>query len=364
MSGREHIGLMAGLLSTNLYAIFMKFTMGVTPGISFNIPVPAQVVSDYVAEAERLGYKGIAWLCDSQLIWRDVYVSLALAGAKTSSILLGTGVTNPTTRDASVTASAIATLDEATGGRAILGIGCGDSSVNTLGKSPSSINSLRTCIEQIRILLSGGIVRQGKHEMKLIWVKRQVPIYIASTGPRSLELAGEIGDGALINVGADAGLINWAKAHMQNGANRGQRSINELDIWARITCSISDDPEKARNAVKGAAATKANGLARYAQDEYFRSHLSRDLLRDIDLLKEGYNYFEHEKLGARHAELVTDRIIDALVIAGTPEYCIKRIKSISHETNVTRLSFATYGFPDIPGFLKKFAREVIPAIAE
>ena len=315
-------------------------------------------VAEYVSLAEKEGFEGTAFLTDSQLIWRDVYVCFTLALQKTSRLRIGTGVTNPITRDPTATAGAVATLDELAPGRVILGMGVGDSAVNTLYRPPASLEELRKAVLLIQALLRGEEVMVEGNRLRLPWGKRRVPVYIASTGPRSLQLAGEVGDGAIINVGADPALINWALDHLKIGAQKAGRSLSDLDIWVRVTCAPDDDAERAKTMVKGAAATKANGLARYAKDESFRAHLSKELIQDLEELARGYDYYEHERRDAKHTIYVSDRIIQDLVIAGPPPYCVSRIEEILKQTKLSQLSFATYGFPDIPGFIKKFIGQV------
>ncbi|MBI4257814.1 MAG: LLM class flavin-dependent oxidoreductase, partial [Thaumarchaeota archaeon] len=106
--------------------------MKIRAGGRFNLTEPARKIAEYVALAEEKGLNGISWLSDSQLIWRDVYASLVLALQRTQNIHLGPGVTNPVTRDPTVTAGAIATAEELAPGRVVLGMGVGDSAVHTI----------------------------------------------------------------------------------------------------------------------------------------------------------------------------------------------------------------------------------------
>jgi alkanesulfonate monooxygenase SsuD/methylene tetrahydromethanopterin reductase-like flavin-dependent oxidoreductase (luciferase family) len=326
--------------------------------ISFQIPEPAIRVADYVALAEQEGFDGIAWLSDSHLIWRDVYVSMAVALQKTRSIRLGPGVTNPVTRDPTVTAAAIATLDELSPGRVVLGIGAGDSAVYTMHKNPASLKELKGTIQVIRGLLQGDEVTINGQTIRLTWTKRRIPIYLASTGPRSLRMAGELADGVIINVGALPSLINWALEHLNEGVRRSGRTIGDLDIWVRVHCYPDEDEARAKEIVRVVAATKANGLARYARDDSFRRHLTKNLLDDIDRIAKEYDYYEHGSPGARHSGLVSGRIVESLAVAGTSSYCITRLRELMNTTGLNQFMVHTSGFPDIPAFVRKFAREI------
>jgi 5,10-methylenetetrahydromethanopterin reductase len=180
---------------------------------SFHIGVlpnrPVAEIAELAAQAEELGFEGI-WIADSQSIFRDSYLALAASALRTSRLALATGVTNPVTRHPATIASAIATLDELSGGRALLGIGVGESAVRTVGLRPAKLARLEEATHALRALLSGETASWDGAEVRLTWWSgRSVPIWFASTGPRSLELAGRIADGVLFQVGSHPDLVRY-----------------------------------------------------------------------------------------------------------------------------------------------------------
>jgi 5,10-methylenetetrahydromethanopterin reductase len=201
---------------------------------------PADEVARCVADAEGAGFE-IAWLPDSQFLWRDVWACASLAAARTDRIVVGTCVTNLETRHASVTAAAAVTLEELAPGRTILGIGTGDSAVKTLGRRPTRLAELRAGVDLIRRLTVGETVAFDGREMRLhASLAAPPPVYVAANGPKALALAGEIGDG-VITV---AGLAPDQVARLRERV--GQR----VDVAFGTFCHITDDEREAARIVK------------------------------------------------------------------------------------------------------------------
>jgi 5,10-methylenetetrahydromethanopterin reductase len=284
---------------------------------------PACEVAELAAHAERLGFAGV-WLADSQSVMRDAYVTLAAAASRTERIVLATGVTNPVTRHWAVIAGALATLDELSGGRALLGIGVGESSVRTLGREPATLGELERATAAIRSLLAGAEIELDGARTRLAWPVRPVPIWIASSGPRSLRLAAGVADGVLFQVGSHPQLVSWALARIDEGAVSGGRDPRGVGRLVRLACSVHEDREWARDQVRAYVAGAA-GTVFWAvpQDE-----LPPGLHSQIAIMKERYDYFEHTRSDATHSELVTDEIVDAIAIAGTPEEAVPRFREL------------------------------------
>src|SRR5690349_17314476 len=135
-------------------------------GVELYEYLEARTVLEEVQLAEALGYDTV-WLADSQLIWRELYVLLGAAATTTSRIALGVGVTNPATRHPAVTASAITTAQELSHGRAILGVGVGDSAVHTVGLTPATRAEMTEFVETVRSLCKGEAVQGPAREMRL-----------------------------------------------------------------------------------------------------------------------------------------------------------------------------------------------------
>jgi 5,10-methylenetetrahydromethanopterin reductase len=279
---------------------------------------PIDDVAALAQRAEQLGFAGI-WVADSQSIFRDAFAALTLCATRTRRLTLATGVTNPVTRHPATLACSLATLDELSGGRAVLGIGVGESSVETLSLKPARLARLEQAAIALRGLLAGEDVEWDGARIRMTWSARPIPIVFASSGPRSLETAGRVADGVLFQAGASTGMVSYALDHIARGA--AGRAVKR---YMRLACSVGHDRAAARAAVAGYAAAAAGTIFRSAPTEL----LDPLLVADIRALKERYDYYEHASSSAGHAELVTDRILDAVAIAGTPGEAVPHFREL------------------------------------
>jgi 5,10-methylenetetrahydromethanopterin reductase len=311
---------------------------------------PIEEIASLAQRAEELGFAGI-WVADSQSIFRDVYCALTLCAARTARLKLATGVTNPVTRHPATVACSLATLDELSGGRAVLGIGVGESSVETLSLRPARIARLEQSALVLRALLAGEEVEWDGAWIRMTWRGRPVPIVFASSGPRSLEAAGRVADGVLFQVGASPAMVSYALGHVERGA--AGRAVTR---YMRLACAVDDDREAARSAVTGYVAAAAGTVFRSAPAEV----LDEALLDDIRTLKQRYDYYQHTSSAAPHAELVTDRILDAIAISGTPEEAVPRFRElIARGVDEFVLTVTSPRPEDI---LQTLAEKVLPAL--
>lgn len=211
-------------------------------GASFGIRIPPcrplGEVADAVCAAEAAGFD-IAWIPDSQFIWRDVWAALTLAAERTSRIRLGTCVTNFETRHPAVTAAAAATIEELAPGRVVLGVGTGDSAVKTIGRSPTRLAQMRQQLEQTRALLAGEEVSYEGRRMRLRTTPAtRIPLYMAANGPKALSLAGELCDGVLTLVGITPPRIRSAVENLAHGTATGGRKLEDIDVCLGVHCQV------------------------------------------------------------------------------------------------------------------------------
>jgi 5,10-methylenetetrahydromethanopterin reductase len=216
-----------------------QFHLGILPDR------PAAEVAALAETAERHGLEGF-WVADSQSIFRDVFGCLTLAAARTRRILLGTGVATLVTRHPAVLAGAFATLDEQSGGRAVAGLGVGGSGVATLGLPKSTLAELERMTDALRALTAGEPCVWDGREIRVSWARRRLPVYFASSGPRSLRLAGRLADGVMFQVGADPKLVGWALAQVEAGAREAGRDAGAVKRLVRLACTLGDDRDRAR----------------------------------------------------------------------------------------------------------------------
>src|SRR5882672_316672 len=187
----------------------MKFDIGILAS------QPLPVIVRQVQLAESLGYD-TAWITDTHLVCRELWVTLTACAAATSRIRLGPGITVPHTRHVSVTASAIATLHELAPGRLVLGVGTGGSASETMGLSVAKtarVATLESMAHALKHLLRGESIRLDTGtDARLAWLPQPVdiPLYLAGSGPRMLDAAGRLGDGAIMYSGVAPWLVEAA----------------------------------------------------------------------------------------------------------------------------------------------------------
>jgi 5,10-methylenetetrahydromethanopterin reductase len=218
---------------------------------------PPREFCSVVGEIESLGFSHF-WLTDSSLHARNCYAYLTLAATASSRLLLGTAVTNPATRHPAITAAAAATVDEISGGRLILGIGAGDRPLLALGLRPSPLGTLEAAIDAIRLLWrgeevdlsSGGFSLSSAHLR--FPARPDIPVFLSASGPKTLELAGRVGDGVILLVGLFPEALDWAIGQVVKGAQTAGRPRPHVAVFAYG--AIDEDEEAALTSARSIAA--------------------------------------------------------------------------------------------------------------
>jgi 5,10-methylenetetrahydromethanopterin reductase len=265
--------------------------------------------------AEELGYS-CAYIGDSQMIWREAYTLLGAAAMVTKRITLATGVTNPITRDLGVIAASWVSLRELVGDRLRIGIGSGDSSVETLGKKPSTLANLERSVAIIRSLIAGETVTlpETNAPVRLTYASAgtRIPVYPAVSSPKIHRLAGRIGDGVIVLVGTDPQFLKASRRELEAGAAEGRRDLRNdgYRVVCWTPCSIQDDGRAARDAVKAHVARILKRKLPFELDA-----ATMDVVRKI---REHYEYYEHMVPGTAHGDLVSDELVERFAVAGTP----------------------------------------------
>jgi 5,10-methylenetetrahydromethanopterin reductase len=283
----------------------MKISLGVYPD------EPAADLVRLGELAERLGY-GSLWVADSPLLWREPYCVLGALAAKTQRIKLATAVTNIVTRHLAITASAFCTLAELSGGRAVIGISVGDSALATLGRKPVPVQALAEAIGELRRLTRGEVVKIAEGpEAHLSYVRgAPIPIYVAATGPRMLNMAGRLADGVILMNGVAPDLIAAAIALLHAGAREAGRDPATVKVVVWAAChSTPDDRSLSYRAVK--------------------YNVARAILRNIpgpidaltrataEKVRQRYDYAQHGDARADFAALIPDALVPRFAFAGT-----------------------------------------------
>lgn len=329
----------------------MKFDVGILAS------QPLPVLVRQVQLAESLGFD-TAWIADTHLVCRELWVTLAACAAGTSRIRLGPGIAVPHTRHISVTASAIATLHEMAEGRVVIGVGTGGSAAETMGLSVGKvarIATLESMAVSLRRLLGRESIRlENGADARLAWLERSpaIPLYVAGSGPRMLDAAGRLGDGAIMYSGVAPWLVEAALGCVKAGARTAGRDPDDLDVAIWAPTSIAPDRALARDHVRGRVAS----ALRHA----FPVAWSPEDQAVIDQVRAAYDSYQHASAASKHRLLVTDRFVDLMALAGRPEEVREQVQGIIGVGGVGRIIL----LPQVPGqdFVER--EEVLRLFAE
>jgi 5,10-methylenetetrahydromethanopterin reductase len=318
---------------------------------------PLPDVVRQVQLAERLGYD-TAWITDSHLVCRELWVTLAACAVATSRIRLGPGVTVPHSRHVSVTASAIATLHDLAPGRVVLGIGTGGSSAQTMGLSLAQVGKVatleRTAIA-LRRLLAGETARfETGIDGRLAWLEgpRAIPIYLAGSGPRMLETAGRLGDGAIVYATVTPEVLRVALARVADGARAAGRAPEDLDVALWAPMSIGRDRGRARDHARGRVASACRHPLPVRLSDEDEAAMAR--------VRESYDAYQHATAASAHRTLVPDRLVDLMALAGTPEDVAAQVARLAGVPGLRRV----IAFPQAPGAGFAAREEILGLFAE
>lgn len=314
-----------------------------------------------VAVADTVGFDLVCG-GDSQSVYREVYVGLTVAALRTERALLGPMVTNPITRHPAVTASAIASIDELSGGRAILGIGSGDSAIRNLGEKAAKLAELRAYVETLQALFRGETVNWRGKPIHVSWISRPVPIYISAEGPKTLELAGEIADGICMHTGTSPEIVADSLAHVRWGAEKAGRDPDSIDVWAMLKTAVADTREEAIAEIRMGLAGSAHHAFRFGlEGKYVPDELQEPVLE----LVRRYDTRVHEVWDGQNRALsdelgITEFLADRFALVGTPDQCVDRLRALQ-AAGLHQVILPALG-PDPAGMLRRLGEEVFPAV--
>jgi probable F420-dependent oxidoreductase len=295
-------------------------------GITVLPDPPASRLVELLVRAEERGFDH-GWTYDSHILWQEPYPLLTLAAQATRRMRLGLCVTNPGTRDATVTASATATLHDISGGRMVLGIGRGDSARRVIGLQPVKIAEFERATALIRELMNGRPAEWNGEQLELAWAKGrpEIPVYVAGYGPRALGVAGRVGDGVIIQL-ADPDIVEWIMGHARRAAEQAGRDPARLEPIVCAPAVVSDDLAAARDLVRWFPAMVSNHVDDLLR-RYDRAELPPALCDYLDR-KTGYDYREHSRTGAAHGSFVDDETCDRFCILGTPQQHVAKLRRL------------------------------------
>ena len=328
-------------------------------GVTFQTDPPAKRVIELTQKAESLGFAH-AWTFDSHILWQEPYVIYSQMLSATESITVGPMVTNPATRDPSVTASVFATLNEMFGNRTICGIGRGDSAQRVLGKKPTTLVQLEEAMYVIKGLAEGReIEAPNGNEVSIPWIKdSKLDVWMAGYGPKALNLIGRKADGFILQL-ADPVILEWTMQHVHEAAKEAGRDPKDIKICVAAPAYVGGDLDHQRDQCRWFGGMVGNHVAdlvaRYGEDGKV-PHALTDYIK----AREGYDYSHHGKAGNPSTDFVPDEIVDRFCVLGTVEDHVTKLNTLK-DLGVDQ--FNIYLMHDaMEETLEAYGEEIIPEL--
>src|SRR5947209_12352197 len=294
-------------------------------GFTLKPDVALERAAALAKRAEACGFT-YGWIFDSHVLWKEPYVALTLMAQATKKMRLGTCVTNPATREPSVTASTLATLQLLSGGRFDLGIGRGDSARRVLGKPPTTLAVLEEATRVIKELAEGRAVTYEDKTIQLEWApKHRLPVWVAGYGPKALEVTARVADGAIIQL-ADPSLVGWCIGLLRDGARKAGRDASAVAVMVAAPAHIGPR-DKVRDRVRWFPALVSNHVVDLVK-RYGEKGLPADLTAYVRN-RPGYDYQHHAESGSSNAAFVDDESVDRFCVTGEVDEHIEKLRQLA-----------------------------------
>jgi probable F420-dependent oxidoreductase len=327
-------------------------------GVVLQNDPPARGVVELAKKAEAAGFSHV-WTFDSHVLWQEPFVIYSKILDETSRVIVGPMVTNPGTRDWTVTASLFATLNEMYGNRTICGIGRGDSALRVLGKTPQTLAELRECVQVVKGLGNGGTVTLRGQQLRFTWApESRLEVWVAAYGPKALALTGEVGDGYILQL-ADPDIAAWMIGAVRAAASRAGRDPASITFCVAAPAYVGDDVDHQREQTRWFGGMVGNHVADIVA-RYGTDGAVPQVLTDYIKGRQGYDYAEHGRAGNTHTTFVPDDVVDRFCILGPVENHLKRLAEL-RDLGVDQ--FALYLQHDAKeSTLAAYGEHIIPAV--
>ena len=327
-------------------------------GVTLQTNPPAWRVVELTKKAEALGFTH-AWTFDSHILWQEPYVIYSQMLAATERIVVGPFVTNPATRDPSVTASTFATLNDMFGNRTICGIGRGDSAQRVLGRKPTKLAEVEAAMYVIKELAEGREVDFDGKGVSIPWIKDgKLDVWMAGYGPKALNCIGRKADGFILQL-ADPVILEWTMKHVHDAAIEAGRDPKEVKVCVAAPAYVGDDLAHQRDQCRWFGGMVGNHVAdlvaRYGEDGEV-PHALTDYIR----AREGYDYSHHGRAGNPSTDFVPDNIVDRFCVLGAVENHVEKLNELK---GLGVDQFNIYLMHDaMEETLDAYGEEIIPAL--
>ncbi|GAA0530416.1 LLM class F420-dependent oxidoreductase [Saccharopolyspora subtropica] len=328
-------------------------------GLVLQTDPPASLVVDRMRRAEQLGFSH-GWTFDSCVLWQEPFVIHSQILAATERLRVGPMVTNPATRDWTVTASTFATLNDMFGPRTVCGIGRGDSAVRVTGGRPTTLATLEQAMHVIKELAEGREVQLHGTPVRLPWVRGgSLPIWMGAYGPKALELVGRQADGFILQL-ADPFLTRWMVDHVRRAAADAGRDPSSIAVCVAAPAYVGEDLDHAREQCRWFGGMVGNHVADLVE-RYGTAGAVPTALTDYIKDRKGYDYAHHGRPGSRSTDFVPDEIVDRFCLLGPVAAHLDRLAEL-RETGVDQ--FAVYAMHDaIDSTVETYGEQIIPVVS-
>ncbi|MEV0086438.1 TIGR03842 family LLM class F420-dependent oxidoreductase [Saccharopolyspora sp. NPDC050642] len=329
-------------------------------GLVLQTDPPAWSVVDRMRRAERLGFSH-GWTFDSCVLWQEPFVIHSQILAATERLVVGPMVTNPATRDWTVTASTFATLNDMFGPRTVCGIGRGDSAVRVTGGRPTTLATLEQAMRVIKELAEGREVQLHGTPVRLPWVRDgRLPIWMGAYGPKALELAGRQADGFILQL-ADPYLTRWMVDHVREAARDAGRDPASITVCVAAPAYVGDDLDHAREQCRWFGGMVGNHVADLVARYGDAAEAVPTALTDYIRGRKGYDYSHHGRADNPSTEFVPDEIVDRFCLLGPVQAHVAKLREL-RDAGVDQ--FAIYAMHDaLDSTVDAYGDAVIPAMS-
>lgn len=336
--------------------------MPLTLGFSIRGVEPIPKLADLARQAEEAGFDQI-WTADSHGIFKELYVTLTAMALRTRRVTLGPIATSNRTRHPTVTAAAVAGLDEVSGGRAILGFSIGGSAHRAIGAGQSRVQDCEDSIELMRKFWSGDRVAPGAPPFR--YPCRRIPVYFTGSGPRVLNMAARIADGVIISATAYPPAVRKKVELIREATRAAGRNPSGIKIGCEVHCCISEDSQTARRLAKPLAVHLG-----VTQPELFQ-------LAGLDIDRNQFHSAHSSQIDLMHSsrwerameasDFVTDEMVETFFVVGTAAECLGKLQALAAEDldHVILRPFLSFQDPSRMEFdqsyiIERFGLGVIP----
>ena len=327
----------------------MKFGITLKPDHRFDRSV------DLAKGAEANGFT-YGWMFDSHVLWREPYPLLTLMGTATTEMRLGTCVTNPGTREPSVTASSLAVLDEISDGRMDLGIGRGDSARRVLGKPPITMANTEEAIRVIRTLVAGGSITYEGTDLVFPWTRGwTLPVWVAGYGPMAIAMTGRVADGIILQL-ADPDLVRWFVGQVRDAEAAAGRERGSIKVQSAAPAHVGPR-DVGRERTRWFPALVSNHVVDLV-NKYPREELPEALTGYITD-RTGYDYRHHAEVGSSNAAFVGDEVTDRFCILGSTDEHVAKLRELA-DAGVDQFNIYLMN-GDEEQQVEAYGKDVIPA---